>query len=232
MLEFYQAYADYDDMMRCVEALLVCGGRRGARGVAGCVARGAAMPALTPPFPRVDWVPALNAALGVRSRMAMDDAALRAPPRDRIGVAARRLAQPAEAAGRDLSGAGRVEARDADVRDRLSAWSSRRWPSPSAAIPRSPNGSSCSRSGKELANAFSELNDPIDQRARFEAQARLRAAGDEEASGRGRGLPARHGIRHAAHGRRGDRHRPAVHVPHRNDANIRDVILFPTMRPE
>ena len=53
--------------------------------------------------------------------------------------------------------------------------------------------------GMEIANAFTELNDPDDQRERFAAAAADREAGDDEAPPDRRGLPRRARVRHAAH---------------------------------
>ena len=82
--------------------------------------------------------------------------------------------------------------------------------------------------GMECANAFSELNDPADQRARFEAQVNARAAGVEESvpydedfvQALEHGMPPTAGEGSASTG---------VTMLFTDSASIRDVILFPLL---
>ena len=85
--------------------------------------------------------------------------------------------------------------------------------------------------GNELCNAFSELNDPLDQEERFKEQTKNRAAGDEESmpydedfiNALKHGMPPTAGL-----GMGIDRLvKLLVDAP-----NLKEVILFPTLRPE
>ena len=224
MLEFYQAYADYTEMMSVVEALIVAS----AQAVGATPGVVASVPSLSTPFPRMQWTAALNDAAGV-DVMGLEDEDLRQLGQ-RVGVEHPRKL-------------GRAKLLD----EIFQALVERKLQAPTFIVdypvelsplakPKRGNPSLTERfelfaDGRELANAFSELNDPIDQRARFEAQAVLKAAGDEEAPGVDEdylrameyGMPPMGGV-----GIGVDR----LFMYLTGTANIRDVILFPTMRAE
>ncbi len=224
MLEFYEAYADYTGMMQRVESILSVA----ADAVSKVPEFADRVPVLTPPFRRVDWVGALREAVGT-DVMELDVSALRNMA-ERVGV-------------EGVSGLSHPKLLDeifqALVESKLTEptfvldYPAELSP---LAKPKRGNPALTERfelfaNGRELANAFSELNDPIDQRNRFESQAALRAAGDEEAGmvdedylrAMEYGMPPMGGV-----GIGLDR----LFMYLTGTANIRDVILFPTLRAE
>ena len=224
MLEFYQAYADYMGMIDLVEKLL----EKAAEAVRSVPELAPQVPAFERPFRRVEWLPSLHSAAGVEVT-GLDDSALRALA-SRVGVEKpETLSRPKVL---DEMFQALVESKlveptfVVDYPVELSPLAK-----PKRGNPKLTERFELFANGKEMANAFSELNDPLDQRRRFEAQAALRAGGDEEATGVDEdylrameyGMPPMGGV-----GIGVDR----LFMYLSGSTNIRDVILFPTMRPE
>jgi len=227
MLECYEAFADYTDMMTLTEELVAeCA--RVATG--GTVVEVDGIPIdLSPPWPRRTMLDLIHEHAGIRVHPAMAIADLEAAC-DRVGVPR----EPGWGPGKLV-----LECYEKTVEPNLTGpifvLDYPREVSPLARAHRDDPALverfEAVVLGRELANAFSELNDPIDQRERFEAQARLAAAGDEEAHGVDAdyvraleyGLPPCGGL-----GIGVDRLVMLV----AGVSSIREVILFPHLRPE
>jgi lysyl-tRNA synthetase class 2 len=228
MLELYRAYADYQDLMEMVEAML--------KGMSQAVLGTTSVPYqdetvdLAKPFTRLTMEEAIVVANPQIDRQRLRDRAYLATYADGVGVQVREnygsgklqteifdktcedgLRQPTfiTAYPTEVSPLSRRNDNDEFVTDRFELFVT----------------------GREMANGFSELNDPEDQADRFRAQAESREAGDDEAMvfdadyirALEYGMPPTAGL-----GVGIDR----LVMLFTNAASIRDVLLFPHMRPE
>lgn len=230
MMECYQAYADFEDVMRLVEEMYAHIARR-TLGSTVLTYQGRQVD-LAPPWGRLTLREAIAEHTGIDYEDYPDRESLAAAMVERGFKPDRRLGRgrliddlkdsvvkgpQSKLVGpaflydypRDLSPLAKAKPGASDTVERFQAFAA----------------------GLELGNAFSELNDPVDQRARFEDQARQRAQGDEEAQRLDEdfiealevGMPPTGGF-----GGGVDR----LVMLLTDQDNIREVILFPTMREQ
>jgi lysyl-tRNA synthetase class 2 len=225
MLEFYMAYATYEDLMSLTEALFV-DVLNGIFGKTRVRFQDQEID-VTPPWPKTSLFEALKEIGGVDDKIledrdkALDLAksyALNVTDKDGHGtlitklfdhLVEPRLIQPTFITGypTDVSPLSRRNDRNPEITDRFELFVG----------------------GWEIANGFTELNDPVDQRRRFDAQVALREAGDEEAQFKDEDFlnALEHGMPPTAGEGIGiDR----LVMLLTNSPSIRDVILFPHMR--
>jgi lysyl-tRNA synthetase class 2 len=227
MLELYQAYGDYHDAMALTEELVAHLARE-VHGTTKLSYAGRALD-LTPPWARAGLTDLVERHAGVHVDVGM--------PRDELA----RIAAQHGVEVRDDYGPGKLVLEIYEKTTEAQLWGPvfvldyPKEVSPLARDHRELPGVverfEAIVAGRELCNAFSELCDPDEQRARFEDQARLRAAGDAEAMAVDEeylralehGLPPTAGL-----GIGIDR----LVMLLTDTPTIRDVVLFPTMRPE
>ena len=227
MLEFYEAFADYNDMMDLVESLIGTVAAAVTGGATRLTFQGDEID-FTPPFRRLPFLTALREYGGLDvAAMSDGDLARKAAS---LGVEdAPDMTRPKlldELFGRLVEPHLVQPVFITDYPRELSPLAK-----PKRGEPQLVERFELMVAGREIANAFSELNDPFDQRERFEAQVRLRQAGDEEAQNLDEdylraleyGMPPTGGV-----GIGIDR----LVMLLTDQASIRDVVLFPTMRPE
>jgi lysyl-tRNA synthetase class 2 len=228
MLELYRAYADYDDLMVMIEALL--------KGMSQSVAGNAAVTYqdesydFSKPFERLtvedvivkfnpdfdrskirdrDYLVKFATGLGIRIEDNYGSGKLQIEIFEKTGEAELRQPTFVTQYPTEVSPLSRKNDEDPFVTDRFELFIG----------------------GREIANGFSELNDPEDQEERFRAQAENKAAGDDEAlvydadyiRALEYGLPPTAGL-----GLGIDR----LVMLFTDSPSIRDVLLFPHMRPE
>ena len=226
MLEFYQAFIDYNGLMDFTEEML----RRVAVAATGStdVVYGDHEISFASPYKRVSMMDALGEALDadVRSLSGQDlferAKKLDIPELEGAGwgklidklfgaLVQPQLIQPTIVMDhpKEISPLAKPHREHADLTERFELFIA----------------------GEEICNAFSELNDPLDQRERFEGQAALKDAGDDETHpidedyirAMEYGMPPTGGL-----GMGVDR----LTMLLTNQSSIRDVILFPTLRDE